>query len=141
MVFDDIRQENNGKPFIIGVYQQAIIFPSLPVTVPQLLVGVTLFSDIKNPITQYTVHITGPGIDLSQEVGPIEMAPSEYHDATRAEVSWIVYMRPFTATGPGVLDIMVEFSGSKVRARRLRIHSVESLAAAHPGTQPTGKPH
>jgi len=123
MICDEIRLEANGKPFIIGVYQQQIIFPALPATVPQLIVVTTLFSDIRNPITQYTVNITGPGINLSHEVGPVELPPNPFSDATRAEISGIIPIRPFAVTEPGVLDIIVKFAGGETRARRTLIVS------------------
>jgi hypothetical protein len=63
-------------------------------------VTTTLFSDIKNPITKYTVIITGPGINVFYDVGPLEIPPSPYPDTTRVEASGVKALGIQTETMP-----------------------------------------
>ena len=42
VVCDDVRQEESGKQIIIGAYNRAIIFPSFPATLPQLVVHIAI---------------------------------------------------------------------------------------------------
>lgn len=74
MICDDIRQEVSGKRIFIGVYNENITVPAVPITIPQL----TFYSkwDItETPIKKIEFKIVPPN---GQEIGPFvsELPPS-----------------------------------------------------------------
>jgi hypothetical protein len=127
-ICDDVRVEINGKPFIIGVYTHTMSFAELPATLAQIMVLVTIFSDINDPITKFTVNVEGPGSETSADfdVGPL--ASPQFSDATRAEISAVVTINPFVVSEPGILSVTVRYSGGELRARRLPIQLVTQAA-------------
>lgn len=133
-VCDDYRMESNGKPFIIGLYTHTMLFSHLPAALAQLVILLTVISDIKDPITTFTVKVTAPGFDESFDYDFGNPPPSPFDDAVRAEASVVVPLRPFTVSEPGLLNIEVRYSGGVLRARRLLIDVVTAPAPSADGS-------
>lgn len=102
MICDDIRQEVSGKRIFIGVYDENIIVPVIPITIPQL----TFYSkwDItETPIKKFEFKIVQPN---GKEIGPIisELSPSPPESKGRkAQIQLGVY--PFNIEVAGEYKI------------------------------------
>src|SRR5260221_556619 len=94
-ICDDVRTEMNGKPFIIGLYPQNMLFTELPATLGQFVFLITVFSDINVHITKFTVQVSAPGSELSFDFDFGPPPTPQFTDVTRAEVSVMVPIRPF----------------------------------------------
>src|SRR5579872_6497369 len=97
IICDDLRMENNSKPFIIGIYTHAMVFTQLPAILGQMIVYVTVFSDYKNPISKFSVNIAGPGgLGFSQDfdLGKDFTTAPEISNPVRAEAQVVIPLRP-----------------------------------------------
>lgn len=132
LICDDMRMESNGKPFIIGLYTHVMVFTELPATAPQMVFLVSVLSDITKPITKFTVNITGPTFDISQDfdLGPV--GESLIPDAARAEAGVMIPIRPFAVSAPGVITVKVRYDGGEMIARRLPIQLVQQPVPIEP---------
>jgi hypothetical protein len=135
-ICDDARMEINGKPFIIGLYPQAMLFTELPATLAQIVIPVTVFSDINDPITKFTVHVMAPGSEFSFDYDFGPMPPPIFPDPIRAEICATIPIRPFVAKEPGVLSVTVRHAAGELRARRLIIQLVPDFAIERISSQP-----
>lgn len=129
IVCDDYRIEGTGKPFIIGIYVQDMVFATLPAVVPHVIVAVTVVSDISEPITRYTVEITWPGGSVTQDfdLGPYVPSPEipgvKMPPIQKVECRSIVPVMPFSVTEPGAMLVMVKHSKGELRAKMLRLYA------------------
>lgn len=137
-IADDFRVEATGKFMLIGIYPTDMLFESFPATVAQLVLFITLISGLDSPIPKFTVHVTCPGTNHSEEVNFGPVPQSGLPDATRLEGHVSIWLRPLTVTGPGVLAVKIEHPGGELIARRLRLRSVAEAEAEQnaAGTQP-----
>jgi hypothetical protein len=124
--FDDVRFEANGKSIYLGVYQENLIVPSLPTTLPQLLIGVNVRYplDERHVIESIEVQLLeqepvvfpiAPTEDLSADNRLLEFAPQLY------DRRFIQRLPNVVLDKPGRLRVWVSIDGTKHYAGSLLI--------------------
>jgi hypothetical protein len=73
LVCDDIRREFNGKEILIGVYNNVIIFPSFPASLPNLVIRVGFYTKKWGTTNvKFTVTDVTSGAVVASYESPIE---------------------------------------------------------------------
>lgn len=107
MLCDDIRQENNGKRIFIGVYDDSIIVPSVPLTIPQI-VFYSKWDITAAPIKKFEFKMVQPGGKI---IGPIvnELSPPSPESNGRKAIVQIG-LTPFNIEASGEYRIQAKIN-------------------------------
>lgn len=127
---DDIRQEEDGKSFIIGVYSDGLDIPQVPVMVPTFAFLIKLLEPIEFKGRTARIKIFGPS-----ESGP-EVIFDQELDASRWDItdsndfdpeaeyvgsSLIIRASPLPVKAPGYFRVRAYYDDEEIKLGSLRI--------------------
>lgn len=123
---DDIRREDTGKMLFIGVYDNALLAPELPATLPSLKVYLTVTTPVTQPFQTLKI-ICYLNDDIVSEV-LIELAeeqPKDWAESQEHEKNKLVRVQKFQ----GILDLgALRFD--KPSNLKVRVHTESEVLAA-----------
>lgn len=122
---DDVREEINGKLMFIGTYIGDMLVSQIPVTLPKLVLYVTLVSDIKHPFefiklrAQYEGNVLAI-VEVDKEVMDA-YRPQNLDGKTKFFGTFFLVVSPFVIEKEGKLEIYAETESGEVKGRSLNI--------------------
>lgn len=148
MFCDDVRVENNGKIMYIGVYKGDMIVPDTPFTWSHLNAVLKVVTPCSKPIQTLDIRVTFGGRELlALEVPEADLKslfdsasamidekhewiedndPSDLPPMSIAEAEFRLSLSPFVAEQEGVLRVIVNADGERLRLPGLRIRAADN---------------
>lgn len=117
---DDVRQENNGKVFIVGMYMGGMHVSELPAHVPHLFVVATLHSPRGDEIRSLKLTLSYGGKELASVDAPAEAVAKfqQFDDpeSTAVMIQIVINVAPFAFETEGRLKAVATINGTEIVA-------------------------
>lgn len=135
---DDIRQESSGKRIFIGVYNNILIVPAVPLTLPKFCISAQIVTPSNDPVESLRVKVTKNDEELINE--PIEITPPEARYEHQKSGKLITISTNFLVSTmqisePGEIKVLAETERETLESLPLQIVVDESYAQGNPNAQ------
>jgi hypothetical protein len=133
---DDVRQEDNGKLLLIGVYAGVMFVPSFPFAAPRLTFRVTYFERIQESTEPVQIRVYFPDdgqdsptikLDLSEDfrkaVPPEPVSDASDWDKPEFFLTGLFNLgiSPFVMQRPGLIRVRAQRGEESIKLSSLRV--------------------
>ena len=134
---DDFRTEDNGKHLIIGVYDDTMLLPKFPITVPQFAFVIKLLEPLSMKGEGGSLKIFVPGETGVETIFDVEIESSRWEQVEKDDFdkeasylgsNYVIKVAPFRLHGPGYIRVRAYFGEDEVKLGSLKVSLRDILA-------------
>ncbi|MHB8254009.1 MAG: DUF6941 family protein [Acidiferrobacter sp.] len=133
---DDIRQEVGNKASYMGTYTGLMLVPSLPITIPKLMVAVNVYTPQEQPFESLKIQLTKNDDLLSEMQIPEEALRSQASvpmadlgEEVSVVFSFIFNLTPLPVADLSKIRIRVQTESEELKGPALVIKGMEANSA------------
>jgi len=130
---DDIRQEVGNKASYMGTYTGLMLVPSLPITIPKLMVAVNVYTPREQPFESLRIRLTKNDDLLSEMQIPEEVLRSQpsvpmadLGEEVSVVFSFIFNLTPLPVADLSKIRIRVQTESEELKGPALVIKGIEA---------------
>jgi len=142
---DDIRHEVGGKISFIGVYSEALLVPSFPITLPKLCLSIKIITPAERPFLKVAIRIlkddevmAEAALDdamLAKIVEDAGEVPKDQQQNRVQALQSIMVFSPFQLDRPCLLRVRVDSEEGEHKGLGLRVRAAP-IEPSVPNKQP-----
>jgi hypothetical protein len=126
---DDVRLEATGKRIIVGLYQNKLLTPVLPFTIPNLTIMVFVRTSLEDPFRKCAIRIKLPGqdetvIDPSMPTDDVLKAQFSDPEFKAYTIEGMLSTGPLEIRDPVTIRVVVQTEREEFQAGSLRIEAL-----------------